>query len=185
MSLVLLDRDGVINVDLPRGVNAPAELRMIDGSAEAIARFNQAGIKVAVCTNQSAIGKGWLTEEGLAEIHDLVRGHLAKAGAHVDAFYHCPDHPDVSSTHRKPAPGMLLDALRDFGAKAEETPFVGDAVTDLQAAKAIGCPFYLVETGKGLLSAADPQAQMLQPFKKVTNLAAMAEDWLRQMKNPA
>lgn len=149
--LVLLDRDGVINVDLhPHGVLSVDTLHIYPYAAEAIRALKQAGIKVAVVTNQSAIGKGLLSEEGLREIHTALQSHIhAQTGVYIDAFYHCPDHPDHATNRRKPACGMLLEALQDFHATPALTPFVGDALSDMQAAIGALCPPYLVQTGKG------------------------------------
>ncbi|MBL8831502.1 MAG: D-glycero-beta-D-manno-heptose 1,7-bisphosphate 7-phosphatase [Rhodospirillales bacterium] len=149
MKLVLLDRDGVLNVDRPDYVKNPGELVMLPGSAAAVARLNAAGILVAVCTNQSPIGRGIFGEDMLARIHARLRDELAREGARLDAIFHCPDAPGAPSRCRKPAPGMLEEALRRFGAAARETPFVGDSATDMLAAAAIGCPRHLVRTGHG------------------------------------
>jgi len=146
---VLLDRDGVINVDGPVGVLKLDEFVFLPRSIEAIVRLTQEGYRIAVCTNQSAIGKGWMTEETLTEIHAFMRAEIEKQGGKVEKIYYAPDHPDVPSTRRKPAPGMLLEALAHFGADASRTPMVGDMIRDLEAATAAGCPRILTRTGKG------------------------------------
>ena len=148
--LVLLDRDGVINEDIaPHGTLTPEAFQLIEGSAQAIAQLNAAGHQVAVVTNQSAIGKGLLSEEGLQAIHEKMYAALAQHNAHIDALTFCPDHPDEPTYRRKPNPGMLEEMLQHFGAKAENTPMVGDALRDMEAAAALGCPRYWVRTGKG------------------------------------
>ncbi len=138
--LVLLDRDGVLNVDRADYVKHPGELVLLPGAAAAVARLNRAGYAVAVCTNQSPIGRGIFDEAMLARIHEALREGLAREGAKLDAIFHCPDAPGPHSTRRKPAPGMLIEALAMFAADAPATPFVGDSLRDLQAAAAIGCP---------------------------------------------
>ncbi len=148
--LVLLDRDGVICEDIPEtGVTHVSQLKLIDGSAEAIAQLRAAGASIAVVTNQSCVGKGLISESELAEIHATLREMLRRKGADWDELYVCTDAPDAATHRRKPAPGMILEALADFGAEAEQSPLVGDALRDLQAAKSAGCPCYLVRTGKG------------------------------------
>lgn len=149
MKLVLIDRDGVLNVDRADYVKNPGELVLLPGAGAALARLNAAGILVAVCTNQSPIGRGMFDEAMLDRIHAKLRDELARDGGRLDAIFHCPDAPGRPSHCRKPAPGMLTDALQRFGAAARETPFVGDNVTDMQAAAAIGCPRHLVRTGHG------------------------------------
>jgi D-glycero-D-manno-heptose 1,7-bisphosphate phosphatase len=147
--LVILDRDGVLNADRPDSVKNPDELVMIAGAAAAVARLNRAGLRVAVCTNQSIVGRAIIDQAMLDRIHAKLRDALAREGAHVDAWFVCPDAPWAATRQRKPEPGMLLDALRRFGADAAHTPVIGDALTDLQAAAAAGCPRHLVRTGKG------------------------------------
>ncbi len=149
--LVLLDRDGVLNVDIPPdGVTTVEALRVYPFAGEAVRLLKYAGFNVAVVTNQSAIGKGLLSEQGLSDIHDMIQATLThQTGVRLDAFYHCPDHPDRATARRKPGTGMLLEALSDFHAEAVNTPFVGDDIRDMQAALGAGCPPYLVRTGKG------------------------------------
>ena len=146
---VLLDRDGVINVDGPVGVLKLEEFVFLPRSIDAIVRLTQAGYRIAVCTNQSAIGKGWMSEDTLSVIHRFMRGEVEKQGGKIEKIYYAPDHPDVPSTRRKPAPGMLLEALTHFGADPARTPMVGDMMRDLEAAIAAGCPRILTRTGKG------------------------------------
>lgn len=145
--LVLLDRDGVLNVDRPRSVRDPGEFELIPGAAEAVARLNKSGFTTALVTNQAVVGRGFISAEKLEHIHAHMRKLLAQAGARLDAEFVCTD--AVPSPRRKPAPGMLLEALDRFGAAAAETPMIGDALRDLEAAAAAGCPRILVLTGKG------------------------------------
>ncbi|MFM9889730.1 MAG: D-glycero-alpha-D-manno-heptose-1,7-bisphosphate 7-phosphatase [Rickettsiales bacterium] len=175
MKLILLDRDGVINLDDPVGVIRRDQFELIPGSVAAIARLTQAGFKVAVCTNQSAIGKGWLSEELLGEIHAGLCAEVEKAGGKIDAIYYAPDHPDVPSLRRKPAPGMLLEALAEFSAVAAETYFVGDMLRDMEAALAAGCKRLLVRTGKGAKLEAAGIPTHVQPVEVVADLSAAVE----------
>lgn len=175
MKLVLLDRDGVLNVDRADYVKNPGELAMLPGAAAAVARLNAAGLLVAVCTNQSPIGRGIFDEAMLARIHDRLRDELARAGARLDAIFHCPDAPGAPSRCRKPAPGMLVDALARFGAVAADTPFVGDSLRDLEAAAALGCPRHLVRTGHGAkIQAAGIPAEVL-PVRVHEDLSAAVD----------
>lgn len=144
-----MDRDGVLNIDRPDSVKSPGELALLPRAGEAVARLNQAGIKVAVVTNQSVVGRGVITEDMLARIHQTMDGELARAGARIDALLVAPDAPGGHSQRRKPAPGMLREALTRFAAPAGESPMIGDALRDLEAAAALGCPRILVRTGKG------------------------------------
>lgn len=176
--LVLLDRDGTLNVDRAASVCRPGEFRMIPGAAEAVARLNHAGVRVAVVTNQSAVGRGLLAPETLEHIHARLRAELAAAGAHLDALFWCPDTPDGAGPRRKPAPGMLLEALARFGADAARTPMIGDALRDLQAAAAAGCPRMLVRTGKGAETEAAGLPPDVQPAACFDDLGAAVDSLL-------
>ena len=155
MALVLLDRDGVLNQDRPSSVRAPDELVMIPRAGAAVARLNRAGIRVAVVTNQSVVGRGLIDEAMLARIHDTLAAKLAEDGARLDALLVAPDAPDAATDRRKPGPGMLNEALAQFGQRPDKCPMIGDALRDLEAAKAAGCPRVLVRTGKGRATEAD------------------------------
>jgi D-glycero-D-manno-heptose 1,7-bisphosphate phosphatase len=151
--LVLLDRDGVLNVDRPESVRHPDDLEMIPGAAAAVARLNKSGITTALVTNQAVVGRGEVAPAMLENILAKMRMLLRQAGAHLDAEFVCTDAED--SPRRKPAPGMLLEAMARFGVAAGEAPMVGDALRDLDAAAAAGCPRILVLTGKGAETARD------------------------------
>jgi len=172
MRLVLLDRDGVLNEETPNYVKHPGELRLIPGSARAVSRLNQAGIKIAVCTNQSAVGRGIIDQSMLDRIHDKLREELAREGGHVDVIFACTDHPDRATRRRKPGPGMLEEALRRFSATPLETPMIGDHVRDLEAALAAGCSRHLVRTGHGAKAQADGIPARLLPVRVHDDLAA-------------
>ncbi len=175
MKLVLLDRDGVINRDLPYGVLEPAEFEMLPGAAAAIARLTRAGFRIAICTNQSAIGKGLTTHANVHVIHGMLRDAVELEGGRIHAIYYAPEAPEEPSKRRKPAPGMLLDALRDFNATAIKTPFVGDMDRDLEAAHAAGCPRILCRTGKGAALEAAGIPTHLGPVTVVDDLNAAVD----------
>ncbi len=149
MTLVLLDRDGVLNEDRRDFVKTPGELVLIPGAAEAVARLNRAGARVAVVTNQSCVGRGILGLDMLERIHRHLRDELGRAGAHLDDLIFCADAPWAATDSRKPAPGMLRQAMRRFGAVPADTVMIGDSLRDLQAAAAAGCRRILVRTGHG------------------------------------
>jgi D-glycero-D-manno-heptose 1,7-bisphosphate phosphatase len=173
--LVLLDRDGVINVDRPDSVKTLDELVLIPGSVAAIARLNTAGIKVAVVTNQSVVGRGVIPLRQLDVIHERLAEMLARDGARLDALYVCTDPPGAPSQRRKPRPGMLIEALRRFGARPDETPMIGDDMRDLEAAHAAGCPRVLVRTGKGAAAQAAGIPASLLPVAVHADLAAAVD----------
>ena len=178
--LVLLDRDGVINRSRPRHppghaggyVLVPDAWLPIPQSPEAVAALNAGGRRVAVCTNQSPIGRGLLSEHGLAAIHDHMRAALGAVGGHVDGIYHCPHRPDEGCACRKPRPGLLCAAMRDFDVPPHATCFVGDTVSDMEAAIAAGCEPVLVLSGYG--REAEREARALGVRRIHADLAAAA-----------
>ncbi len=147
--LVMLDRDGVLNRDRPDSVKNPGELELLDGAAAAVARLNRAGVKVALVSNQSVVGRGIITPQMLELIHRHLDEALARQGARLDAAFVCIDPPGPPSLRRKPAPGMLREAMQRFRVGPDEAAMIGDALRDLQAAAAVGCRRILVRSGKG------------------------------------
>ncbi len=178
LKLVLLDRDGVLNEDDKDYVRTPDGLVMIPGSAAAVGRLNAAGVKVAVVTNQGGMGRGLMTEAALGEIHDRLRRELAAADAWLDAIYFCPDQPDRPTERRKPAPGMLLEALAEFGADPATTPMIGDALRDMQAGRALGCPRFLVRTGQGEATLSNGLTAEVEPVSIHDDLASVVDTLL-------
>jgi len=153
---VILDRDGTLNRKAPRGeyVRKPAEFEWLPGAREALALFARAGFTVAVATNQAGIARGAMTEADLAAIHARLRVETADSGGRIDAIYHCPHGWDEGCACRKPAPGMLLMAQREFALDLSRTPFVGDDERDGEAAAAAHAPFHRVASSHDLLAIA-------------------------------
>jgi D-glycero-D-manno-heptose 1,7-bisphosphate phosphatase len=146
VATAFLDRDGTVNVKAPEGdyVKSWKEFRFLDGAPEAIRRLNQAGVRVVVVTNQRGIALGRMTEEDLADIHRRMGEELARAGAHVDAIYHCP-HDHDSCDCRKPGVGMFLAAQADDpGISFAEAAVIGDSLADMEAGIRLGCRTILV-----------------------------------------
>jgi D-glycero-D-manno-heptose 1,7-bisphosphate phosphatase len=149
MKLIILDRDGVINIDSELFVKSPEEWQPIPGSLEAIARLNQAGFHVVVATNQSGLGRGLFDMATLNAMHAKMHRSLSQAGGRIDAIFYCPHSADAKCSCRKPGPGMFLAIGERFNTALAEVPAVGDGLRDLQAAAAAGAQPILVRTGKG------------------------------------
>lgn len=147
--LVILDRDGVINHDSDNYIKSADEWLPIDGSLEAIARLNHAGVFVAIATNQSGIARGYFSLQELNRMHAKFQQALARVGGHVDAIFFCPHAPDDACSCRKPAPGLLRSISLRFGVALERVPFIGDTKSDVEAALAARARPILVRTGKG------------------------------------
>ncbi|MDR2259617.1 MAG: D-glycero-beta-D-manno-heptose 1,7-bisphosphate 7-phosphatase [Azoarcus sp.] len=157
MSLIILDRDGVINYDSEQFIKSPDEWRPIPGALEAIALLNRWGWRVVVASNQSGVGRGLFDMDMLNAIHDKMVKSLAQIGGRLDAIFFCPHPADSTCDCRKPKPGMLLEIGERFNTDLTGVPVVGDSMRDLQAAVTVGGLPCLVLTGKGEKTRADPQ----------------------------
>ena len=149
MSLIILDRDGVINQDSDEFIKSPAEWEPIEGSLEAIARLNYAGYRVVVITNQSGVARGLLDVETLNRIHSKMRRMLAQVGGRIEAILFCPHAPEDNCHCRKPLDGAFTELAHRLRIKLENVPAIGDSIRDLQAAQSVGARPILVKTGKG------------------------------------
>jgi len=172
MKLILLDRDGVLAEEVPNYVKHPGELKLIPGAAAALARLNRAGWRVAVCTNQSVVGRGIIPSAMLERIHEHLRDGLAREGGRIDAIFACTDPPWAATERRKPGAGMLREALSRFSAEPAATPMVGDSLGDMQAALKAGCPRVLLRTGHGARTQAAGLPPELAPVAVHADLAA-------------
>jgi D-glycero-D-manno-heptose 1,7-bisphosphate phosphatase len=149
MKLIILDRDGVINLDSEQFIKNTTEWKPIPGSLEAIAKLNHAGYRVVVASNQSGIGRGLLDMGALNAINDKMYRVLAQVGGRIDALFYCPHAAEANCDCRKPKPGMFIDIAQRFNVDLAGVPSVGDSLRDLQAAAAAGAQPILVLTGKG------------------------------------
>ena len=149
MPYVILDRDGVINHDSPDYIKSPLEWEPIPGSLEAIAHFNQAGFRVIVATNQSGISRGLYDLATLAKIHHKFLELLKPAGGKIEEIFFCPHLPADHCLCRKPQPGLLHQIEKKYGVDLASTYFIGDSLSDVQAAQRAGCLPGLVLTGNG------------------------------------
>jgi D-glycero-D-manno-heptose 1,7-bisphosphate phosphatase len=179
MRLVLADRDGVLNEDRPEGVQRPQDLRLIPGAAAAVRRLNAAGIPVALVTNQSAVGRGVFGWADLEAIQARLEEALAAEGAKLDLVLVAPDAPERAGPRRKPAPGMLIEAMERFSVAPSDTVMIGDDLRDLEAAAAAGCRRILVGTGKGARVAAAGVPEWLQPVLLCDSFAGAVDLLLR------
>ena len=152
--LVILDRDGVINMDSDQYVKSADEWIPLPGSLEAIAELNQSGYQVTVATNQSGLARGLFTINDLHAMHQKMMDLLAPMGGRVDSIFFCPHVDEDQCNCRKPLPGLM----RDIAARYRKTdsalpltgvPIVGDSLRDLEAAIVLGASPHLVRTGKG------------------------------------
>ena len=149
-----LDRDGTLTLD--KGyAHRVEDLVWMPGAREAIRLLNDRGWRVIVCTNQAGIAKGRFSEADMQAFHAAMQAELAERGAYVDAFYHCPYHTDAVVEHlradhadRKPNPGMLLRAMRDWRIDTGRSFMLGDKASDVQAGQAAGVRGVLYDGGR-------------------------------------
>lgn len=134
--LAMFDRDGTINVDTGH-LHEPEKLELIPSTTDIMRGYSDdPDFKVVVVTSQAGFAKGLYTEADMRCLHRYMENELEKLGVHVDAWYFCPHHPDYTGPCecRKPDPGMLLDAIRDFDASSDNCVMYGDIPSDEQAA---------------------------------------------------
>lgn len=147
--LVVLDRDGVINEDSDEYVKSVSELKPVAGSIDGIARLCRAGFKIAVVTNQSGLARGLYDVRALNKIHNKLRDYLAPVGGHIEMILFCPHLPTEDCGCRKPSIGLFCDLSERLGFALRGVPYVGDSISDVDAARGMEMQPILVRTGKG------------------------------------
>lgn len=145
---ILLDRDGVINHERADYVKSWQEFQLLPGVLAALQRLATLPIPIVVITNQSAIGRGLVAPATVAAIHNQLTQVVSTAGGRLDGFFVCPHPPSAGCDCRKPKPGLLLQAARHFDFDLAQAIFIGDAITDFEAARAAGCHAILVKSGR-------------------------------------
>lgn len=149
---IFLDRDGTINVE-KNYLYRIEDWEWIQGAPEAIRALNDAGFLVVVVSNQAGIARGYYDALQVDTLHAHVDRLLEQYGAHIDAYYYCPHHPEHGALHicdcRKPAAGMLLRAQCELTISLENSWMIGDKMSDVAAAQAVGVKPILVATGHG------------------------------------
>ena len=151
---VFIDRDGVINA-YKGYITDTKDFELLPEVAEAIQRINNSGFLAICVTNQPVIARGDITTSGLNEIHNKMETLLGNGQAYLDAIYYCPHHPDrgfpgevvelkIKCSCRKPEPGMLLHAAKDYNIDLSSSWIIGDDVRDIQTGQRAGCQTALI-----------------------------------------
>jgi D-glycero-D-manno-heptose 1,7-bisphosphate phosphatase len=185
---VFLDRDGTINKD----VGYPNSYSMIDifpSSFEAVKKINEAGFLAVVVTNQSGIGRGFIEEKNLHDLHQKMARAFGRHGARFDGIYYCPhyedsDHPEYRGecTCRKPNPGMAKKAAQDLDVDLSLSYMIGDKVEDILFGKNIHSSPILVLTGFGTKSLPQLREKGIEPAY-VANTLLEAVEWILKREN--
>jgi D-glycero-D-manno-heptose 1,7-bisphosphate phosphatase len=155
---ILLDRDGVINRRKLNGyVTSWEQFEFLPRALDALRLLAEGGYRALVVSNQACVSKGLISSEGLAELTRRFVEEVEKHGGHIDRVYYCPHQNGEGCDCRKPKPGLLLQAQREYLFAFAEAFLVGDSEPDLMAAQQVGCPAILVRSG-GLDTQAAPYA---------------------------
>ncbi len=152
---VFLDRDGTLNEEMGY-INHPSRFQIFDFAAKAVKQLNDAGFHVFIVTNQAGIARGYFTESLLDEIHEQLENHMNQAGAIIEKIYYCPHHPravikkyKTDCACRKPNPGMIHLAEREFKINRNASYMVGDRYQDVVMGKRAGLKTIMLLTGYG------------------------------------
>jgi D-glycero-D-manno-heptose 1,7-bisphosphate phosphatase len=186
---VFLDRDGTL-IEEVGYLDRPERVELYPYSGDAIRALNRAGLRIVMVTNQSGVARGFFTEAVVDAVHTHIERLLAEAGAHIDAYYYCPHHPDGKVAEyaracdcRKPARGLVDRATRELGIDPRRSFAVGDRWLDVALAREVGAAGVLVRTGYGLTEEQRP-VNGLAADAVVDNLAAAAS-WILQNRRSA
>jgi D-glycero-D-manno-heptose 1,7-bisphosphate phosphatase len=185
---VFLDRDGTINVEVGY-LSRPEDFALIEGSADAVRRLNEAGFLVVVVSNQSGVARGYFGEEDVRRVNERMERELERAGAHLDAIYYCPHYPEgtveeyrVECDCRKPGPGMIRRAEKELGIDASDSYVVGDHRGDIMLAKSVDARSILVVTGHGADELEKLRQEGVEPDHVAKDLAEAADRILTEAR---
>jgi D-glycero-D-manno-heptose 1,7-bisphosphate phosphatase len=168
---IFLDRDGVIIENRSNYVRTIDDVVFYKQALEGLAIASQSRFKFIVVTNQSAVGRGLITYDIAQRINRFVVHEVEKYGGRIDHVYMCPHTPDDVCSCRKPKPGLLLQAAKEFSIDLHHSIMIGDAISDLQAGMAAGVSINaLLLTGRGAAQSAKPEVSSLAPFLTYTHL---------------
>ena len=152
---VFIDRDGTLSDEVGY-INHPSRFRLFPYAAAAIHHLNENGWLAIVTTNQAGVARGYFSEDMIAAVHERMTNELASGGGRLDAIYYCAHHPSVGEEPyrldcdcRKPKPGLISRAARDFEINLNESWMVGDRYSDIELARNAGVKSAFVLTGYG------------------------------------
>ncbi len=168
---VLLDRDGTVIVER-HYLCDPDQVALLPNAIQGLRQMQQMGLGLAIVTNQSGIGRGFFDRQRLTQIHDRLQQLLQVEGIQLDGIYYCPHVPDDRCSCRKPQPGLIHQAVQEFGLCPADSFVIGDKTCDIELGQRVGATTLLVKTGYGAALAA---AGSVTPNYVVADLAAAAQ----------
>lgn len=171
---LIVDRDGVLNEEAPDlgHILHAGDLRWLPGSLQGLAQLRKAGVRISVATNQSAVGRGRMTQADLDAVHARLQREAEEGGGAIDAIFVCPHAPEDACPCRKPGTALIAQAMDAAGIAAGRTLVVGDSRRDLEAAWRSGVRAALVRTGKGRVTEAEVASLSLPVYDDLQSLVA-------------
>ncbi len=174
---IFLDRDGVINANRSDHVKSWDEFVFLSGALDALRQIAASDFLIIITTNQSAIHRGLVDDPTMREVHTSMIESIERAGGRIDAVYYCPHLPEENCDCRKPKAGLYVQAAEKWDIDLARSYVVGDALVDLEAARAIGSKPILVLSGRGK----DQQARLIEKnhsgYEVLDDLKS-AVDWI-------
>lgn len=179
MTVVLLDRDGVINRNRGDYVKSEDEFDFLPGALEAVARLTQTGCTTVVISNQAGVGRGLISCADLDRINEKMLRGISEHGGELAGLYYCTHRKDEDCDCRKPKAGLFHKASKELGFRLEGSYFIGDTKSDLEAGMRAGCTTILVLTGKSSLG--EVESWELEPDYVAADLRA-AVAWILKVR---
>lgn len=164
---IILDRDGVINVDLFDYVTKPADFKFEDGSLEALSILSENNFKIIVATNQACISLGIASKNQIDNVNSHMKQKVRENGSDIIHLEVCPHRPEDDCECRKPKTGLLLQAEKALGINLKGSYFVGDKFSDVQCALAHDCRPLIVKTGYGEITLKNHDTSQAKVFENL------------------
>ncbi len=172
-----MDRDGVLIENCPGYVRSWADVSVLPGVPQALQALRSADFVLLIVSNQSVVGRGLMTLSAMQALQQQIETELTRMGGGVDGAYLCPHAPEMNCACRKPKPGLILQGAQDWQVDLNASFLVGDALSDLQAARASGVRPVLVRSGRGVIQEQLLDAQEWAGLLVFDHLADAAE-WI-------
>jgi D-glycero-D-manno-heptose 1,7-bisphosphate phosphatase len=174
---LFLDRDGVIIENRQDYVRSWSDVTFYPQALSALAQINSSQHKIIIITNQSVVGRGFISLDAGREINERLVKEIQSSGGRIDGVFMCPHAPQENCTCRKPEPGLILDAASMHSIDLQNSILIGDALSDILAGQKAGIPRnVLVRTGRGQVQSALPLASQIPDFLVYENLPDALKD---------